>query len=350
MAGLKNWREEIDKIDNEIVELLRRRLAIIKKIAEVKRDRILPMKDLKREQEVLKRTSSMAETAYEEDELLKVFRTMMDESLAVQKLILSPPSPYKKIGIIGLGLIGGSIARTLKAKDPHSFIATVSNPEENHKDAFETKCLDKEYATLSELCHNVEILIIATPLHTIPIISKNIKKIASGFPLVIIDVGSVKKDIVTQFESFCEGELEFLSTHPMAGKETSGFSNSDITLFVDAPWFIVPHSKNKSTTVQKVSEFITHLGARPLTIQVEEHDQKTALVSHLPALIARHYLQFIKETDKECLQVAGPGFHSFTRLAKDNPVMWETIKEMNKTNIHLFFKAWLKFLKSKEEP
>jgi len=239
---------------------------------------------------------------------------------------------FQKVGIIGLGLIGGSIAKALKAKG--YYVATVKSKSPDVAKA--RKVIDRVFPTLNALIQEVDLLVLATPLSTIIPIAR---EIASDRRLLVIDVGSVKGEIVREFERLTKGSVEFLSTHPMAGNEKSGFAASDPKLLEDAPWIIVPHAKNKT----KIASWIRMLGAKPLTMEADEHDRKTALVSHLPALISKTLWDFVQAKEPSSVKIAGPGFRSMTRLAHGNQQLMNEIEKANQIQIERLWKEWLDF-------
>jgi len=241
---------------------------------------------------------------------------------------------YQKVGVIGLGLIGGSIAKVLKEKG--YYVATVKSKSPDIAKA--KNILDKVFSDLESLVKEVDLIIIATPLTAILPLARKIK---SNRPLLVIDVGSVKGAIVEEFAKLTKGPVEFLSTHPMAGSEKSGFDASDPNLFKGAPWIIVPHKKNKT----KLASWIQLFGAKPIVMTAEEHDRKTALISHLPALISKALLEFVQEKDAESLKIAGPGFRSMTRLANGNKQLTDEIEAFNQKNLAPLWKEWIHFLK-----
>jgi prephenate dehydrogenase len=165
--------------------------------------------------------------------------------------------------------------------------------------------------------------------------------------LVVIDVSSVKEEIVHIFAGLTNKSIEFVGTHPMAGKERGGFAHSEPTLFVNKPWIITPHHKNRSETLDAVNELILFCGAIPIVLNADTHDHQVALISHLPALLARSYFSFVSDTAPESLAVAGPGFKSFTRLAHDNSAMHAEIYRSNEKLIQHYLKLWLEHLTTK---
>lgn len=235
----------------------------------------------------------------------------------------------RKIGIIGLGLIGGSIAKKLKEKG-----YSISTVKSKSPDIAKAKqILDRIFPTLNELLQNIDLLIIATPLSSILPIARKIK---SDRPLLVIDVGSVKGAIVKEFSKLTCGQVEFLSTHPMAGTEQKGFDHADPNLFQGAPWIIVPHKKNRTN----IKPWIRLFGAKPMTLQADEHDRQVALISHLPYLLSKTLWDFVNEKDPKSLRIAGPGFRSMTRLARGNRDLFNEIVRFNRKNLKALWREF----------
>lgn len=191
--------------------------------------------------------------------------------------------------------------------------------------------------TLKALANEVDLLIIASPLSTIIPIAKKIK---TDHPLLVIDVGSVKGSIVKEFEKLTKDSIEFLSTHPMAGTEKTGFDASSPDLFQDAPWIITPHKKNKA----KIETFIRELGAKPIRMSAKEHDEKAALISHLPIILSKALWDFVQKKDPKSIQIAGPSFKSMTRPAHGNEKLHNDILKFNKTQINSLLNQFIKKL------
>ncbi len=230
------------------------------------------------------------------------------------------------VSVIGLGLIGGSIAKALK------HCGSLKRECGDLKLAIEEKAVVRLFENWEELIAWSDLIILATPLSTISQLAEEIARHAKK-PILVIDVSSVKSAVVPTFEAKTSGMVEFLSTHPMAGKETWGFDSSDASLFEGCTWVISPHKNNRQASIDKISRLIASLGAEPMLLSPEEHDRQAALVSHLPALLSRRLLQFVEKTNPESLKLAGPGFRSMTRLAHDNPQLQSEIASMNEENI-----------------
>lgn len=253
--------------------------------------------------------------------------------------------PLHNVAIIGMGLIGGSIAKALKKNSSEITIASLKHDSADVKSAMTKKALDILFDSWEELIAWSDLIILATPLSALASLAKEIaKRCPQEKKLVVIDVGSVKKAVFPIFETLTTQNLDFLSTHPMAGKENWGFENSEADLFKGCCWILSLHEKNEKGNIASISNLIEMMGAQTLEIDPKTHDEHVALVSHLPALLSRLYLKFVEQTNPDSLKVAGPGFKSMTRLAKDNPQMQSEITDLNSEEILKQLKLFMKFI------
>lgn len=251
-----------------------------------------------------------------------------------------------KIGIIGMGLIGGSITKALKKRAPLTAIASLNRDCLDLKGAFIEKAVDILFGSWEEFIEWSDMIILASPLSTLAPLAEEIARHSfKEKKLLVIDVSSVKKAVFPTFETLTTKNLDFLSTHPMAGIEKWGFANSDPSLFEGCCWILSPHGKNQESSVKTVFKLVEALGARPMIVDPKKHDEQVATISHLPALLARLLLGFVKEKDPDCLEIAGPGFKSMTRLASDNPEMQNEIARLNHEEISKQLNLWLEYIK-----
>jgi len=251
---------------------------------------------------------------------------------------------FKRIGIIGLGLIGGSIAKTIKAKDGKVEIAACDKSSSHLELAQNEKVIDRYFASIEELAHWAELVVIAAPLFELSSIAKMLASLPIDHPLTVLDSSSVKGQIVPLLEKLSSDQIEFVSTHPMAGKESSGYSSSSDTLFEGGVWLITPHRKNQEETLQTIERWIGGLGANPIRLSVEKHDEQVALISHLPLLISQALMAFVKQEDEEALKIAGTGFQSMTRLAKTPPQLANELTENNRKILLQYWTKWVEFI------
>lgn len=344
MDKINILREHIDQIDSQIVGLLNMRMAVAEKIGSWKMKHKSPIFDLEREAQVMNKIRQLTNHPILKEWIKKIYQPIMDCTKASQFLLpYSKSFPIKNMGIIGWGLMGGSIAKALRLKFPNIKIYTCAHDSLDFKEAMQNNVIDGAYDSLEELVDQIEMLVLATPISTIIPLAKKI----AGFskqPLYIIDIASVKKDIVEQFEKISSDEIEFIGTHPMAGIEKSGFKNSFASMFANAPWIIVPHRRNTKKGLQIAQNFIELLGAKVKILDGETHDDQAALISQLPTLISASIWNFVHEQDPKSLEVAGPGFKSVTRLAHENPLLTTEIIATNRVKIEKKLSLFLTYL------
>ena len=344
--NLKKLRNEIDKIDRKIIKLLEKRILIAKNIGFLKEKKKLPLTDIKREEEILNKLKILTNDILLKESIPEIYQIIFNLSKSYRVFSKTHSQPFKKIGIIGLGLIGGSIVKGLKFKNKDLEIYALKRNDSDTKQAIREGYLT-EALDLGNLVKFCELIIISTPILTIIPIAKEIQKIANRLNknLIVIDTGSTKEKIVKEFEKFTNDKIEFLGTHPMAGSEKSGFKYSSSTLFINYPWLITPHSNNKKPTISKIKNFIEFLGAKPLILSPQQHDKVVAKVSHLIFLLSTLIFAYTYETAREFIKFSGTGFKTTTRLASSNPYMRYQIFLTNKNKIISEFKNFIKFIK-----
>lgn len=335
MNTLDHLRDKLNQLDEKIAILLDDRMEICDQIGKIKKSSHIALTDIWREEEVLQNIAMAAKHPILKETIASIYRTIIETSKITQRFMQTPSVPFQRIGIIGRGLMGGSICKAVKLKKPSVEIRTITQPDE----------------PLTDLVLHSELIILASPISTIIPFAKEIQAAApKNKNLLVIDIASVKAEIVSAFEELSNGRLEYLGTHPMAGKEKQGFKHSQGTLFTGHPWVITPHPKNTVEAIGQAEELIRFLGAEPVLLNALVHDQQAALVSHLPSLLARDFFEFVQQVDSESVKIAGPGFRSFTRLAHDNPQMRLEFKNYNKKATQKYLRQWLDGVSQRELP
>lgn len=239
----------------------------------------------------------------------------------------------KKIAILGVGLIGGSIALGLKRQLGSKI--TVFGLCSSLKRAQLAKAMnivDKPLSSPREIPKNIDLIILAAPISINLDLLKRVAKLSLPNAL-IIDVGSTKKSICDLSAKL--PVKSFLGTHPMAGKENTGIENTDIHLFESKSWIICPTEISSQSDIDKVSTIIKLLGAKPMLLDAQTHDSLTAWVSHLPLISSSILFKSIASNAKwsKIAEIASSGFRDTTRLASANPVMKRDILLTNKKNV-----------------
>ena len=234
----------------------------------------------------------------------------------------------KNIAIIGLGLIGGSLAKALKEKGYK--IIGITKSQRTIRLALKEKAINKGYTKLSsKALENTDLIFICTPLHLITDYLNKISKLKLKNGVIITDVGSTKSDICKHASKcFPAYNLQlttyncFIGGHPMAGTEKTGFTSSKKNLFKNCAWVLTPTVKNKKSLIV-INTVIKKIGAKPIITTPEKHDEASALISHLPFLVSIGLCETVKKSSHNKLAsiIASSGFRDTTRIAGGNPEM-----------------------------
>lgn len=240
-------------------------------------------------------------------------------------------------GFLGLGLIGGSLARNIKKTDPEAKILACSRRRETCEEALAAGMVDEILDFPGdERFADCRYLFLCAPVaanislmrELVPVLSRN-----SG--TIVTDVGSVKGAIHKEAAALGISD-RFIGGHPMTGSERSGFANSNDHLFENAYYIITPGEGVDDGRVQEFRDFVLTLKAIPLILDYREHDFITAAISHLPHVVASSLVNTVHTLDgqeEHMKMIAAGGFKDITRIASSSPEMWEQICVDNHENI-----------------
>ncbi|MFM6619970.1 MAG: prephenate/arogenate dehydrogenase [Dolichospermum sp.] len=233
-----------------------------------------------------------------------------------------------KIGILGLGLIGGCLGFDLRSQGHH--VLGVSRRESTCVRAVEIGSVDQASLDLSLLA-SAEVVFICTP---IGLIVPQIKELIGHLPktTIITDVGSVKKPIVEEISPLWEN---FIGGHPMAGKTDAGIESAQRNLFVHRPYVLTPIETTASHIVTIIEEIVRSLGAVIYHCQPEQHDKAVSWISHLPVIVSASLIAAcLSETDPEIAKLAqnfaSSGFRDTSRVGGGNPELGVMMAQYNR--------------------
>ncbi|WP_094550680.1 prephenate dehydrogenase [Petroclostridium xylanilyticum] len=240
----------------------------------------------------------------------------------------------KCVAIIGLGLIGGSIAKALKERSGIKNIIGIDFNQDTLTQALNEGIISLGSKDIVPEIYNSDIVFICTP------VSKTLEWIKKVIPAVrpdciITDVGSTKSQLVSEIEQI-PGEFHFVGGHPMAGSERSGFSASKSHLFENAYYILTPCSKSTQEDIEILINVVKNLGSIPVELSPQLHDKVTGAISHVPHIISAALVNIVKnsDTDGQYMQkLAAGGFKDITRISSSNPEMWHNICFSNKDAI-----------------
>ena len=254
------------------------------------------------------------------------------------------------IGIIGLGLIGGSIAKTLKkVHAQNSFIIGFDTDEQSSRQALEEGAIDQIATELGADFSKCNVIFICTPVSYIhQMVEQLLPFITSD--CILTDIGSTKDEIMTKVNQLLKTHTKkayFIGGHPMTGSEQSGYASSTNYLFENAYYILTPSPGTPDFIMFIMQKMVERLGAIPVILEPDYHDFATATVSHLPHILASSLVHLVKNqdnTDHDLHTLAAGGFKDLTRIASSNPIIWKDICISNKAPIQACLHQYIKNL------
>lgn len=248
-------------------------------------------------------------------------------------------------GFIGLGLIGGSIARALKESVPEIKIVAYDINPEMLRLAENDGIVDVAAAAVDNSFSDCDAIFLCAPVQRNDSNLEAVKKVMKPSCL-LTDVGSVKTGIHEAIHAAGLDEC-FIGGHPMAGSERVGYANSKASLLENAYYILTPTSSVPRKKLDAFRELISGMGAIPLILDYQKHDYVTAAISHLPHVIAACLVNLVRERDSEdgiMKMVAAGGFKDITRIASSSAVMWQQICLSNTENISSLLSDYIRSL------
>lgn len=240
---------------------------------------------------------------------------------------------FRKLALIGVGLIGSSIARAARNHGLASEIVGSAQTKETRRVALELKLVDHAYEHARDAVKDADLIIICTPIGTYEGIAKEIRDVLSP-GAIVTDVGSVKQKAVEAIEPHIPDGVHFIAGHPVAGSEKSGPAAGYAELFENRWCILTPSEKSDEAAVEKLSEFWTTLGSNVEKMDPKHHDLVLAITSHVPHLIAYNIVGTADDleevTRSEVIKYSAGGFRDFTRIAASDPTMWRDVFLNNK--------------------
>lgn len=236
---------------------------------------------------------------------------------------MSDALPFQRIGVAGLGLIGGSVAMAARQRFPDAVV--IGCDDAAHSAAAQTRGAIASGSTDVRALADCDLIVVAVPLMAMPEVLTSIAE--TGTTALVTDVGSTKRHVM-QVARATRG-LRFIGGHPMAGRERPGLDQAHPDLFVDRPWLLVEGTADTESGV-RLESFVRALGARTRWMEAAAHDRAVAFVSHLPQIVGAALMAAAERgVGTDGIDVAGPAFGEMTRLASSPPDMWRTVLAEN---------------------
>lgn len=232
----------------------------------------------------------------------------------------------RKIAIVGLGLMGGSLGLALRKRKPGLRVIGVSRSKQNIRDAIRKKMITEGTTSLAEGVKSADLIVIAAPVQMIPALVATIDTFAKP-GATVTDVGSTKGEILKNIRRFRLKNVRFVGSHPMAGSHRTGLAAAEADLYEGACVFVVREKETNQTALNIVSSLWRTVGAYAKTVSAKEHDKIAAQISQLPHLIAS---ALVNTVPARALPFAASGFRDTTRIAQGDPKLWLDIVRTNR--------------------
>ncbi|OED36556.1 hypothetical protein AB834_02970 [PVC group bacterium (ex Bugula neritina AB1)] len=227
------------------------------------------------------------------------------------------------VAIVGLGILGGSLAQALKKKDLVRKITAVTRSQKTLDMALEAKTIDRGIVKIDETLRDCDLVILCTPVSQILKDIVSLSKVLSS-KTIVTDVGSTKQIIVSCGDQYLS---RFVGAHPLAGSEKSGLKNAKTGLFEGADCLITPSEKKDKDALKLVKDFWIDLGTKVHFLNPREHDNIIAHTSHLPHFIAASLVQSLSAKEEKFVS---KGYWDTTRVASGEVKMWRDIFSQNR--------------------
>ncbi len=237
------------------------------------------------------------------------------------------------VAIVGLGLMGGSLALALKANRAVKKIIGITRNRATLDAALARGAIDAASDDM-QILHEADIIILAAPVRTIIDQLPRVGELAREGAL-IIDLGSTKREIARAMDEL-PSRVFAVGGHPMCGKESSGFEAADETLYLNKIFVLTPTARSDENAMSRATELARAVGSRVVVLDAERHDQIVAAISHLPYLVASNLVSTVAawaNGDEQVLEIAASGFRDTTRLAASDTEMMLDILLTNSENV-----------------
>jgi prephenate dehydrogenase len=326
MDDLERLRDQIAALDRTVLEALNDRLELVHRVNRHKEEAGAPMIDAEREAKLLRELTEANAGPLSERAVQAVFAAVLDVMKQEVRGDTRPEPPAARplppavgsLAVIGTGLLGASVALAARrAGVPR--VTGWDADQATLREAEGARAVDAGAGSLAEAVAGVELVVVAVPVGSLVEATREVLAAAPA-EATVTDVGSTKRSLAREID-----DVRFVPGHPLAGGATGGPARASADLFDGATWFLTPLETSDASRVDLVDRFVTTLGARPIRLDAERHDQLLALTSHLPHALANLLMQAVAAAGDEALGYAGASLREMTRVAGANPAVWADI-------------------------
>jgi prephenate dehydrogenase len=253
------------------------------------------------------------------------------------------------IFIVGLGLIGGSLALSIKKRHSDAKIFGFDVNQNEMEKACLLKIIDEKVDSFQEGAELADLIILATPVLETEKLIDQLSELSLKEDIIITDAGSTKKTIVKKSAILSQKGIQFIGGHPMAGSHKSGVTAAKAQLFENAFYIFTPHPDQNRDAMKNLQDWLLGTHAKFIELTAEEHDEMTGILSHLPHVIASSLVEQAKNSQENfplLSRLAAGGFRDITRIASSDPTMWASISLLNKEVLLKLLKQWMEKMKN----
>jgi prephenate dehydrogenase len=257
------------------------------------------------------------------------------------------PVHFRKITIVGVGLLGGSLGLAIRKRRLAGEVAGYVRRAASIAECKKAKAVDLCTRDLPEAVSDADLIVLCTPLaQMLPLLKEMLPSVQRG--AIITDVGSVKASVVRELESLvAKAGAHFIGSHPMAGAEKTGVAAARADLFANAVCVVTPTQRSNQAALRKIERFWKAVGARVLRLAPELHDELVGRSSHLPHVAAATLANLVLDPAHPKSQplLCANGFRDTTRIASGSPEMWRDIALANRKNLGNALERFIRDLK-----
>ena len=235
----------------------------------------------------------------------------------------------RRVVVLGVGLLGGSVALSLRRFRPNVVLVGSARTEEKCERLIEKGIVNEATTSIESACQNADVVVVAAPVDRIaPMVIEAAE--ASPNDCLITDVGSTKAKIIELVGQHPGAARKFVAAHPIAGSEKTGFEHATAELFDGKIVIMTPSEQNEPALVARANEFWRLIGGEIRSISAAEHDTHLASISHVPHLVSALVARMATDQSRP---LAGSGWDDITRVAAGDPTMWTAICDQNRQAI-----------------
>ncbi|SLN05710.1 Prephenate dehydrogenase [Brachybacterium faecium] len=249
----------------------------------------------------------------------------------------------KKLLVIGIGLIGGSIALAVKRGRPDVTILGYDANPETLSEALRLGVIDERVINLDEAATSADLILLAAPVRQTKQLIAHLAQLPLKQSVLITDASSTKTTIEAAAKELTAKNYSFIGGHPMAGSHKSGVQAAKEILFENALYILTPADEQAAARVPELENYLVGTKAHFLISSASQHDKMVGMISHLPHLIASGLIQQTAKFTEELpqtIQLAAGGFRDVTRIAASDPKMWTDITMENRENLMQLLSSW----------